>query len=93
MNTLYMNFLAVTVNWSNLWQQDYINRWDLHLTTYWVPAIVGVIFLVCAVQALSKRKTFLTILYVVLVLACLGVILTGSESSVINAVENVVGHE
>lgn len=77
---------------SNLWRMDYLKHWDSHLTDFWVPAIVAVIFLICFFQSLVKKKIFLMILYLVLVAACVGYIGTGSQSAALNAVEGLVGH-
>ncbi len=90
--TTLLNLFFGAFNIANFWKMDYINRWDLHITDFWVPAIVGIIFLICCVQALSKKKIFLVILYFVLFAACFGVIGMGSESTAINAVEGLVGH-
>jgi len=50
--------------------KDYIYNWDAHLSTFWVPAIVGLIFLGLAIQSIIKRQPLLVILYLVLTAAC-----------------------
>ncbi len=77
-------------SFSNFWQPDYINRWDLHITTFWVPAILGIIFFVLFFQALTKKKILLTIVYLILFAACVFYIGTGEQSAAINALENIV---
>ncbi|MBQ1266693.1 MAG: hypothetical protein IIY06_07985 [Proteobacteria bacterium] len=77
-------------SWSNFWRPEYINRWDLHMTTFWVPAILGIIFFVLFFQAFTKKKIFLTIVYLILLAACIFYIGTGEQSAAINALENIV---
>ena len=51
--------------------KDYFVNWDAHLTTFWVPIILGLIFLSLAIQSLVKdRNVRVCILYVFLLLCC-----------------------
>ena len=55
--------------------RDYFVNWDAHLTTFWVPIILGLIFLSLAIQSLVKdRNVRVCILYVFLLLCCVGYI-------------------
>lgn len=76
--------------WSNFWQPDYLHRWDLHMTTFWVPAILGIIFFGLFFQALTKKKILLTIVYLLIFAACIFYIGTGEKSAALNALENIV---
>lgn len=77
---------------SNFWKMDYIHRWDLYMASYWVPLIVGVIFLIMFFKSIIEKRPFLVVLYLLLVAGCVTIIGTGQDSAIINAMEGLVGH-
>ncbi len=52
--------------------KEYIVNWDAHMVTFWVPVVVGLIFLGLAIRALIDRNPMLCILYFVLTCCCVG---------------------
>ena len=58
---------------------EYITHWEAHLSTFWVPLIVGLIFLGLPIKELSQRNIRLFILHLFLMLCCAGYIVCGAE--------------
>ena len=73
---------------SNFWNPDYLQNWDQHVTTFWVPAAVGLVFVIMLIHSIAKKKIFLAVLYLILAGACITFIATG-HSEVLNAVEGL----
>lgn len=59
---------------------EFLNNWQEHLTSFWVPIVVGLVFLSLAVKAITKDHSIqMFILYVVLTLCCFGYTAFGSS--------------
>lgn len=59
--------------------KEYIVNWNDHLTTFWTPIIVGVIFLGLAIHSITQKNIRMAILYIVLMLCCIGYLAFGDE--------------
>ena len=59
--------------------KDYLVHWDAHMTTFWAPLIVGLIFLGLAIHAITQKKPVLCLLYIVLTCCCVGYLGFGDE--------------
>lgn len=60
--------------------KEYVVHWESHLSSFWVPLILAIIFLSLAVHALVKdRNIRMCILYVFLMLCCVGYIAWGDS--------------
>lgn len=60
--------------------KEYITHWDAHLSTFWVPLALAVIFLILAIQAIAKDQNIrMCILYIILLLCCGGYLYFGDE--------------
>lgn len=74
---MHLHTLATLMNHSF---KEYVTNWDAHLSTFWVPLAVAVIFLILAIQAIAKdRNIRMCILYVILMLCCAGYLYFGDE--------------
>lgn len=60
--------------------KDLFVNFNDHLTSFWTPAILAVIFLSLAIHAIAKdRNIRMCILYVFLLLCCVGYIAWGDQ--------------
>ena len=50
--------------------ESYLENWQDHLANFWVPIIVGLIFIGLAVKAIKDRNIFQIVLYAVLAVCC-----------------------
>lgn len=68
--------------------KEYITNWSDHLSSFWVPVLVAIILLALAIEAIRKdRNIRMCVLYVVLMLCCVGYIACGDE--VLNTLVNL----
>lgn len=60
--------------------KDYFVNFNDHLTTFWTPVILALIFLSLAVHSLVKEKNIrMFFLYTFLLLCCIGYIAWGDQ--------------
>ncbi len=52
--------------------KEYFVNWDAHMTTFWVPVIIGLIFFGLAIRAIIDKNPMLCLLYIVLTCCCVG---------------------
>lgn len=58
--------------------KEYVTNWNDHLTSFWVPLILALIFLSLAITAFAKDKNIrMGILYLIFMAACLGYLAYG----------------
>jgi len=50
--------------------EKYIDNWQDNLPNFWVPIIIGIIFIGLAIKAIKDRNIMYLIIYVVLALCC-----------------------
>lgn len=60
--------------------------WSLHLASFWVPCIVGLIFVVCAIREIRHGHIRLFLLQLVLALGCFGYIFHEEVMNLFSAV-------
>lgn len=59
--------------------EEYFTRATDHLSDFWVPIVVAVIFLILAINEIKNRQIRLVILYLFLFLCSLGYLACGDE--------------
>ncbi len=68
--------------------KEYVVNWNDHMTTFWTPLIIGLIFLGLAIHSIVRKNVPLVILYIVLVGIC--VCYMGYSDWVIQHVEMII---
>ena len=68
--------------------REYFVNWSEHLTTFWVPIIVGIIFLGLAIRAIAEKNPMLCLIYLFLTCCCVGYL--GFSEEIISKILNVV---
>lgn len=52
--------------------KELVVNWGDHLSTFWVPVIIGIIFLGAAIKEITQGHVRLFIFYIILALCCVG---------------------
>ena len=68
--------------------REYIVNWNDHLATFWVPIVVGLIFLGLAIRAIVDKNPMLCVIYLVLTCCCVGYL--GFSDEIISKILNFV---
>lgn len=89
---LHQLLAEFSLNFSNLWKNDYIHNPQNYLTSFWVPAVVAVLFVIFALASIFKGRIFLFILFLVIAASCVFFISTGEQSAVLNTLEDLANH-
>ena len=50
--------------------KEYVVNWNDHMTTFWTPLIIGLIFFGLAIRAIVHKNVPLVIIYIFLVGVC-----------------------
>ena len=89
---LNLTLAELSFSFSNLWKNDYIHNPQNYLASFWVPAVVAVLFVFFALAAVFKRRIFLFILFLAISASCVFLISTGEQSVVLNMLEDLANH-
>jgi len=84
--------LGIEISMSKLWNPDYLHHPEVHLSSFWVPAVLTIAFVIFAFTSLTKGKIVVALILLVLAAACFFFIVTGEQSAVLTGLEDLANH-